>query len=77
MTVCSVPPDTIPRFCYPTSNVTDDHLFIGNNPEDAITHPSTWTPEGWAAVGLVSPAFFIRRKQLENNWCQFIFLYIN
>ncbi len=31
----SVPGDTIPRFCSPTSKVTDDNLFIRNNLGDA------------------------------------------
>jgi hypothetical protein len=29
-------------------------------PEVPIAHPATGPPEGWAAVGLVSPAFCIR-----------------
>jgi len=24
-----------------------------------ITHPTTWPPEGWAAVGLVSPSLVL------------------
>jgi len=49
-------------FLLPTSKVTDDHLFIGNNlgPDVPIAPPTTGPPEGWAAVGLVSSAFFIR-----------------